>query len=266
MLSPWLELPVFSIRNSNCEIDNNRSSELLQRLRSPNPKLTFSTRGCRSHDSRNDAFIEALEQRNSSERLRKAYLTDTMLRRAPRSPCARLAQLTPTAQFGALYLKPRPNTVFDHTQLRIFTTNGGVWRRQNDPKRPPPRTPVDRTPQPPKLATSPAPASRKPTETLKSEVKKDGLLSEATVTRQEQRKADWAIMKEMAKYLWPKVRWSAMLTEDQLLRRSRTIGVPNFVWEQHLLYLLGQRYVALELFSKVLTDCLASQRPSTFLL
>lgn len=36
--------------------------------------------------------------------------------------------------------------------------------------------------------------------------KKPGtLLSETTVTSKEQRKVDWAIMKEMAKYLWPKV-------------------------------------------------------------
>lgn len=33
----------------------------------------------------------------------------------------------------------------------------------------------------------------------------DGLLSEQTVSNKEQRKADWAIIKEMAQYLWPKV-------------------------------------------------------------
>jgi ABC transporter ATM len=32
------------------------------------------------------------------------------------------------------------------------------------------------------------------------------LLSESTVANKEQRKADWAIMREMAKYLWPKVK------------------------------------------------------------
>ncbi|KAL8874122.1 MAG: hypothetical protein Q9174_000492 [Haloplaca sp. 1 TL-2023] len=32
----------------------------------------------------------------------------------------------------------------------------------------------------------------------------DGLLSEQTVSNKEQRKADWAIVKEMAQYLWPK--------------------------------------------------------------
>jgi hypothetical protein len=35
--------------------------------------------------------------------------------------------------------------------------------------------------------------------------KQDALLAEKVVTNVEQRKADWAIMKEMTKYLWPKV-------------------------------------------------------------
>ena len=35
--------------------------------------------------------------------------------------------------------------------------------------------------------------------------KTDALLSEQTVSNKEQRKADWAIIKEMSTYLWPKV-------------------------------------------------------------
>lgn len=35
--------------------------------------------------------------------------------------------------------------------------------------------------------------------------KTDSLLAEQTVSNKEQRKADWAILKEMAKYIWPKV-------------------------------------------------------------
>jgi ATP-binding cassette, subfamily B (MDR/TAP), member 7 len=35
--------------------------------------------------------------------------------------------------------------------------------------------------------------------------KLDDLLTTPTVSNKEQRKADWAIMKEMARYLWPKV-------------------------------------------------------------
>lgn len=34
---------------------------------------------------------------------------------------------------------------------------------------------------------------------------KDPLLAEKTMSNKEQRKADWAIIKEMSKYLWPKV-------------------------------------------------------------
>ena len=34
----------------------------------------------------------------------------------------------------------------------------------------------------------------------------ESLLSEQTVSNKEQRRADWAIIKEMAQYLWPKVR------------------------------------------------------------
>ncbi len=35
--------------------------------------------------------------------------------------------------------------------------------------------------------------------------KQDPLLAEKTVSNKEQRQADWAIMKEMVRYLWPKV-------------------------------------------------------------
>lgn len=55
-----------------------------------------------------------------------------------------------------------------------------------------------------------APESVKP-ETVQKEKgpaaapsKQDGLLSENTVTNKEQRKADWAIIRDMAHYLWPK--------------------------------------------------------------
>ncbi|PYH46870.1 ATP-binding cassette Fe/S cluster precursor transporter ATM1 [Aspergillus saccharolyticus JOP 1030-1] len=56
-------------------------------------------------------------------------------------------------------------------------------------------------------ASAAAPANKNATTTTK---KKD-LLSEATVASKEQRKADWAIMKEMAKYLWPKDDWGTKL-------------------------------------------------------
>lgn len=48
------------------------------------------------------------------------------------------------------------------------------------------------------------PSKPKPAEAPKT----DALLAEQTVSNKEQRKADWAIIKEMAKYIWPKV-WLA---------------------------------------------------------
>lgn len=46
----------------------------------------------------------------------------------------------------------------------------------------------------------------------------DALLSEQTVTNKEQRKADWAIMKEMARYLWPKVGLMEVLDNSRRLK------------------------------------------------
>jgi hypothetical protein len=65
-------------------------------------------------------------------------------------------------------------------------------------------------------------ASREPkaeTITPESEAKKKGadprrqdtLLAEQTTSNQAQRKADWAILKEMSKYLWPKDDWGARM-------------------------------------------------------
>lgn len=45
---------------------------------------------------------------------------------------------------------------------------------------------------------------QKPISTAFKPPKPDPLLAEQTVSNKEQRKADWAIMKEMSKYLWPK--------------------------------------------------------------
>lgn len=42
-------------------------------------------------------------------------------------------------------------------------------------------------------------------QTAPSAPKTDSLLSEQTVSNKEQRKADWAIIREMSTYLWPKV-------------------------------------------------------------
>ena len=59
---------------------------------------------------------------------------------------------------------------------------------------------------PPDKSESIKPESYEEPDKTKPDVapKVDGLLAEQTVSNKEQRKADWAIMKEMARYLWPK--------------------------------------------------------------
>ena len=63
----------------------------------------------------------------------------------------------------------------------------------------------------------------------------DALLSEQTVSNKEQRKADWAIMKEMARYLWPKV-WQACIDRHRKSPNEarRTIWEQGSGWERLL--------------------------------
>jgi hypothetical protein len=90
------------------------------------------------------------------------------------------------------------------------------------------------TPAPPASQLIDVKAIEKPDGTVKAVAKKD-LLSESTKATKEQRKADWAILREMTKYLWPKV-WLLMARaclKMEVLTRYRMIGARNFVWEQH---------------------------------
>lgn len=87
---------------------------------------------------------------------------------------------------------------------RPFTQASILWRTQrptNGIRNA--ALPQDELPESTKPKTLQRPLVAKSSSTPKA----DPLLSEQTVSKQEQRKADWAIMKEMAKYLWPKVCW-----------------------------------------------------------
>lgn len=114
-----------------------------------------------------------------------------MLLRAARSPCWRPARYAHPS-FAGRAPWTRPNA----TQLRIFTSYGRLQNQSTDGRDP--------------MATKPGSAAV-PSLTdgnaaqSKEGVAKKDLLSESTKATQEQRKADWAIMREMAKYLWPKV-------------------------------------------------------------
>ncbi|EAS36367.2 iron-sulfur clusters transporter atm1, mitochondrial [Coccidioides immitis RS] len=120
------------------------------------------------------------------------------------------------ARFGCRFSSPYPPTsraphfkLFRQThirpegQTRIFTTQGSALNKQNSGE---------------KVTTSSIAAQNASRHAATPENKapklentKPDLLGEATVTRQAQRKADWAIMREMTKYLWPKDDWGTKL-------------------------------------------------------
>jgi len=54
--------------------------------------------------------------------------------------------------------------------------------------------------------------------------KPEALLSEKQVTNKEQRKADWAIIKEMSHYLWPKVGKVSITSVGKLTRDRETLA------------------------------------------
>jgi hypothetical protein len=59
----------------------------------------------------------------------------------------------------------------------------------------------------PKASTTPLTREKSPTTPEEQSVKSGGLLNENVVSTSAQRKADWAIIKEMSQYLWPKNNW-----------------------------------------------------------
>lgn len=106
-----------------------------------------------------------------------------MLLRAARPSCWRAPGRS--IRPGVAVPRSIPNTAIRYgNQLGIFTTNGSSFRKQ--------------------VSTSTAVQNSKDGEKGKP-AKKGDLLSETTLGNKAQREADWAIMKEMTKYLWPKV-------------------------------------------------------------
>lgn len=79
-------------------------------------------------------------------------------------------------------------------RTRIFTTSVRRWK--DDARA---RTVQQESEK--KAATD---GSIKPEAVKTNKAKNDPLLAEQTVSNKEQRKADWAIIKDMAQYLWPK--------------------------------------------------------------
>jgi ATP-binding cassette subfamily B (MDR/TAP) protein 7 len=86
---------------------------------------------------------------------------------------------------------------------RVFTSSP-LHRKDVHGQRPPPLIHDNTKPaNPPRPANASTAVATTATATA-SAAKTDPLLAEQTLTNKQQRKADWAIMKEMSQYLWPK--------------------------------------------------------------
>lgn len=129
-----------------------------------------------------------------------------MLLRAARSPCWRTAHFAHPSFAGKLRSTRLNGTHLNGTHLRAFTSNNNsLWSQFTDNKdNESVKTTPTSAPAPSQLASANIIQKPEDSGNVKTPPKKD-LLSEPMTGKQEQRKADWAIMKEMAKYLWPKV-------------------------------------------------------------
>ncbi|KAJ5082922.1 hypothetical protein N7532_011965 [Penicillium argentinense] len=146
-----------------------------------------------------------------------------MLLKAARSSCWR-----PTARFTRpSFAGPSPWTRRNGTQQRVFTSGGPLYNKVSDSKNPASAkdNPVP-APAPPASQLANAQVEKAEGD-AKAPAKKD-LLSESSKATKEQRKADWAIMREMAKYLWPKDDWGTKLrvgTALSLLVGAKVLNV-----------------------------------------
>jgi ATP-binding cassette subfamily B (MDR/TAP) protein 7 len=110
------------------------------------------------------------------------------------SPLARAARRPGLSPNWCHHLRPYPL----YYTSRVFTSSS-LHRKDVHGQRPIPGSPaaLDAT-----KAAKPVADSAKPM--LPAAPKTDPLLAEQNLTNKEQRKADWAIIKEMSRYLWPK--------------------------------------------------------------
>ncbi|KAL4763053.1 ATP-binding cassette Fe/S cluster precursor transporter ATM1 [Aspergillus foveolatus] len=143
-----------------------------------------------------------------------------MLRQAAQSRCWR----TP-ARFvfhRPAYLRSNPvSAALGGTQPRKLSVKTQTEKNTLSDKKTPESDPSSSS----SSAKSAAPSQQK---TQNATTAQKNLLSESTVANKEQRKADWAIMREMAKYLWPKGDWGTKLrvgTALSLLVGAKVLNV-----------------------------------------
>lgn len=157
-----------------------------------------------------------------------------MLLRAAQSPCWRTARyIHPSFAGRARWISP--NGIQQHRiQLRVFTS-GSPWRNQSTDGKDPTSARNNSTPTATAAELANAAIVQKPAGSETKNTPKKDLLSESTIASKEQRKADWAIMREMAKYLWPKVllRNGSIYTIGSADGDGRMTGEPSFELELH---------------------------------
>ncbi|KAJ5532952.1 hypothetical protein N7494_009504 [Penicillium frequentans] len=151
-----------------------------------------------------------------------------MLPRAVRSKCWR----------PALYAHPRTAGRFSSTrpipsQLRTFSLKPTLRNQSTNNKDTISKNDAAATtpPSQPEIANAsvvPQLEAEAKVQVPKKDLAKQELLNEGAIANKEQRKADWAIMREMAKYLWPKDDWGTKLrvgTALSLLVGSKILNV-----------------------------------------
>lgn len=120
-------------------------------------------------------------------------------------------------------LRPCPPSLRNRTQIRIFTAGRNLLKQQNGEqtaadKLSEERATVSASETSPKTVELGTPAQKtSSTDNAKAKIEKSDPLAEPTISRTAQRKVDWAIMKEMAQYLWPKVRYLEPISQASLL-------------------------------------------------
>ncbi|KAL3492395.1 P-loop containing nucleoside triphosphate hydrolase protein [Aspergillus germanicus] len=105
------------------------------------------------------------------------------------------------------------HSAFPRSSPLSVALRGAQVRTSSTKKQPDENTSTDsKTPAAIPPSTLPSkPVSSGPRKPENAAATKKDLLSESTIANKEQRKADWAIMREMAKYLWPKGDWGTKL-------------------------------------------------------
>ena len=164
-------------------------------------------RGRRSRHILSDliyALLIKTSSPNNTNSLRRRRLYTAMLLRAARSPCWRASRRLALPGYTVLRSTQWPAACHG-TRLRIFSSLGSPRRKQETGDTAPGVKTASISSTPASSLTNADEAQKAKVAKIATPAKKPDLLSEATVGNKEQRKADWAIMKEMTKYLWPKV-------------------------------------------------------------